>query len=110
MNTWPDPAVPQDVKAVLLKHLLIPFETGAYVKKSIGEKTQCLLWVGKRPMTKRSNSPKLVNINCSLQTNVFVSFILLATNGTLSINLHLLRCNYSDPLTIGSLGTARPTR
>ena len=45
----------------------------------------------KRPMTKRSNSPKLVNIDCSLQANVFVSFILLAIDDALSINLHLPR-------------------
>ena len=32
MNTWPDPDVPQNVKAALIKHLTEPFQTLAEAK------------------------------------------------------------------------------
>jgi len=45
----------------------------------------------KQPLKKRLNFLKVVNFDCRLQVNVFVGFILLEIDDTLSINTYLPR-------------------
>ena len=48
INHWPELELPENVKTAQMNHLLKLLQTEAEAKKSIGEKTKCLLWVGKR--------------------------------------------------------------